>query len=582
MTAINSIVELLQALECSPSNPNALNSLCKDQWQSLSSQQLLLEVHNIALGLITIGIRPGDFVAILAHPCIQWTVVDLAIMSIGAVTVPLFANSSGENFLYEVKQTGLKHLFISTEQINDLSHLQLELFDTTILLNSSSTSNDFLSYGELLSKGQALHTESPQLYLELQQAVQPNTLATIVYTSGSTGVPQGVEITHSALLANIEFDRFALNRHQDRFLSVLPLAHIFGRVFNLFMLYWGVSIYYGHVSHIGVLCRTIHPTCMIVVPRLLEKIYSKMLWKIEHGGFLQRTLGLYAFQTAHEENENFFKTMTYSIFDATIYSVLRDNLGGHLRLLISEGAALDPYLAHFFKHIGLPICEGWGLTEASTVAVNDPKDNKIGTVGKALPGVQVKRSLSGELLVKGGPVMRGYFKDPQATQNALDEEGWLHTGDQGEIDDEGFIKLSGRKNEIFKTSGGQMVAPIPIEQALCRSPLIDMALVVGKDRPFISCLLFPDFTIVHDLKANLHMEHLSNEEFLQNADFSVTMHSLLENINQHLNQWEKLRQYRFIMDPLTIQSGELTPSMKIRRDVVLNKYASLIDEIYRT
>lgn len=581
MNPIKSIGELIKYIRDHHSaNPKLLNSLENGHWNSYSTQQMLQEIRYIALGLTSLGLQKGQCVGILAYPSPKWVITDLAIMIAGGVTIPLFANIADENFLFEIKQTHTKLLFVSGRDQWNMYSRNKELFNTIVSMDPESHEIG-ITYDEVLKLGQKLDKEQPNLYTQLEASGKPDDLATIIYTSGSTGVPKGVELTHSQLLGLVHYPGFHLDGTKDRYLSILPLAHVFGRTLNIYVIAWGVSVYYSNdIKNLGNVCREIHPTVIVVVPRLLEKVYAKMLANVQHAGFMKRQLGLWAFELANMEEDSLFKTMLHPLVDKTVYAALRDALGGALRIVISGGAALNAHLCHFFIDIGVPIYEGWGLTEASTVTVNVPGQRKIGTVGKPLPGMDVKVSLEGELLIKGPVVMSGYYKNPEATALVLDKEGWFHTGDKGSIDSDGYVSILGRLKEMYKTSTGEYIAPVPIEQALCKAALIDMALVVGQGKKFAACLLFPDLDVLHSLKNAHNAVNQTDEEFLKSEFVTEEMKNLLNNINEHLNHWEQVHAYRFILHPLTVESGDLTPSMKIRREIVTKKYTSLIDEMY--
>jgi long-chain acyl-CoA synthetase len=580
MKQLTSIADLLNGVEEGYQNPKALNSLVEGEWQVHSTAKFLSEVRHIALGLIASGLQRGEMVGLMANPCSKWVITDLAIMIAGGVTVPLFANISEENFLFEVMQTEMKTLIMSAKDDGHVFSQHFQHFDKIITFEQDA--NDIgLTYQKLIEKGRDLEKLQPSLYEELKSRVQPTDLATIIYTSGSTGMPKGVEITQKALVSLYHLENFSWDPQTDSYLNILPLAHVFGRVFTLFMVSWSVSVYFiTDIRNVAAVCQEIHPTILVFVPRLLEKIYAKMIAKVQHESPVKRTFGFWAFELANMDEGGLFKTLLHPVFDKLVYSALRDAIGGRARVVISGGAALNPHLCHFFIDVGIPIYEGWGLTEASTVSINDKAHRRIGSVGRALGDTKVKISPEGEILVHGTLVMRGYYKNPELTRKVLDSEGWLHTGDKGYVDEDGFIFIQGRLKEMYKTSTGEYIVPVPIEQALCRTALIDMALVVGDGKKYASCLLFPDFDVLHSLKLAKGKEGISDSEFLDSEFIAKSMKSLLREINTHLNHWEQLHAYRFITEPLTVESGDLTPSMKIRRTILLKKYAQLIDQIY--
>lgn len=582
MEPLHTLSEMLSHIRESYKNPKALNMQTFEGWKSLSTDEMLTAIKEISLGLLSLGLKKGDRVGILADSSSYWTMVDIAIIIAGGVTVPLFVNLSDENYAHEVSQTELEILFISGPE-----HLELFTRNPQAKIKSViSFCNDWeypgiRSIASLQELGKEMDSRNPHLYALLEASGKADDLATIIYSSGTTGLPKGVELTQQSLMALIAVNYFNWDPKADRYLNVLPLAHVFGRLLNYCLVGWGVSVYYTYdIKNLGAVCREIHPTILVVVPRLLEKVYAKMLSNVEHAGFMKRKLGLWAFDLANADDHNIFKILLHPIADTVVYSALREAIGGCIRVVISGGAPLNPHLCNFFNDIGIPIYEGWGLTEASTATVNNLIHRKPGSVGKPIDTISVKTSAEGELLVKGPIVMRGYYKNPEATAKALDNEGWLHTGDKGVVDADGFVFIKGRIKELYKTSTGEYIAPVPIEQELCKAPLIDMALVIGQDRKFASVLLLPDLDVLHSLKKIHHQEILSDEEFLHSEFIQDEMHGLIDKVNSHLNKWEQIRSFRFISQPLTVEAGELTPSMKIRREVVAMKYKLLIDEMY--
>lgn len=581
MQKLTSIAELLRLAEKHYDNPKAMADKIGDEWVFTSQKELIREVKAIALWLHQQGIKKGDNIGILALPSAKWTIVDLAIMSLGAVTVPLFGNISSENFEFEVQQTGIETLFVSGEDQWAMWKRHEGLFKTTLALDSSPFPERVYRYPQVVEQGEKLVQDNPALFDRLLDQVNPEDLATIIYTSGSTGVPKGVMLTHRSLVGITHVDPMHWNRETDSYLSILPLAHIFGRSINFIMLHWGVPVYYfNDLKQVGVACREIHPTIIAVVPRLLEKIYAKMVDSVAHAGFLKRTIGQWAFSLANEEEEGLYKTLMHPLADKIVYSHLREALGGKLRVVISGGAALNPHLCHFLIDIGVPIYEGFGMTEASIVCCNKPDQIKIGSVGTPIDGIQVKTSPEGELLVKGAIVLSGYYQRPDLTRDAFDEAGWLKTGDKAVIDKDGYITIVGRVKELIKSSVGEYIAPVPIEQQLAQAPIVDLAMVVADKRKFVSCVLFPNFEVLQSLKRARNCESMSNEDFLASDYIHNEMQQVIDKVNAHLNHWEQIRDFRFIPNPPTIETGELTPSMKIRREIVAKKYKELIDSMY--
>lgn len=582
MEKFKRLADIYRHIERNYSNPKTLNYLVNGQWQHVSTASFVKKVKQMVFALKSLGLKEGEMVGILAPPSAHWTIVDFAIILARGVSVPLFANVSDENFTFEVNQTNMKYLFVSGEESLEMYLKHKDLFNTVIHLEKEDTKiKGVLTVDEMLALGDSMMEQDPGLFDRLLNDNKADDLATIIYTSGSTGTPKGVELTSENAIALAFSEIFHWEREKDRYLSIIPLAHVFGRSLNFFMLTHGVSIYYcNQIKKLGAVCREIHPTIVVVVPRILEKIYATMLANVQQAGIMKRALGHWAFDLANQDEDNLYKNLLHPIADKIVYSALRNALGGALRVVISGSAPLDPHLCHFFIDIGVPIYEGYGLTEASTVTVNRPGELKIGTVGPRIENMEIKIAENEEILVKGPIVMRGYYKMPEATAATIDKEGWLHTGDRGVIDQDGYLTIKGRIKDLYKTSTGEYIAPVPIEQAICKAPFVDMAMVIGEGRKFASCLLFPNFEVVESLKNAQKLHHLTNEEFLRSEFVRQEMDNLIKNINKHVNHWEQIHAYRFVQHPPSIETGELTPSMKIRREVVAKKYKNLIDAMY--
>lgn len=578
---LKTIPDCFQSIKSKFSNPKALNYRSDTGWHAISSEKFYEYVETIGLGLVSLGLKKGDKVGIHAYPSPYWTIVDMAIMSVGCVSVPLFANIAEENYVYESTHSEMKVIFLEGDEQWDMFRRHKLLFHHAISIGTNHPADvGVISFEELSKRGKELQIEQPDLFNQIGASIQPHDLASIIFTSGSTGVPKGVLLSHSNFICVSEFNRFNWDGKNDRYLSILPLAHVLGHCVNLWALVWGISIYYSNdYKNLGAICREVEPTITVVVPRLLEKIYIKIIEQIEHSSYVKRKLGLWAVNLT-KKNDSWLKKIAHPLADILVYKKFRKALGGHLRVVLSGGAPLNPALHRFFGEIGIKIYEGWGLTEACPVCVNLPEKNKVGTVGPPLQDHRLAISADGEVLVKGPLVMMGYYKAPEATEKVIDKEGWLHTGDRGLLDEDGYLTILGRMKELYKTSTGEYVAPVPIEQALSRCPFIEMSMVVAEGKKFTSCLLFPNFELLKNIKKQRKMSHISDEEFLAGPYIRKEMEKLLNEINTHLNHWEQVHDYRFVMEPLTIESGALTPSMKIRREVVAKKYQDLINSMY--
>lgn len=568
-STISDIIEQMR----SNNNPTAFNDFVNEEWISFSTEETLQKIEYLTLALDKLGIKKGTPVGIMSSPCTAWSIVSLSLLIKGAVVIPLFPNISEENFLFEVKETGMRHIFVRHLQPIPILDTHRNLFDKII---------EMTSLDELYKDGEITSKQHPGMFDELLKDVKAEELATIVYTSATTGMPKGVRLTQKNLVGHMANLPVSV-RPDSRYLNVIPLAHIFGYTLNLLVLAWGGSIYYSaDPKNFVTDSAVVHPTLTAVVPRLLEKLYLGFLEKLSKLEGLKGKIGKKALEIAYTDSPGLLYRMFFSLWDELIYSKFRTALGGSYEMIISGGAPLNPRLNHFYQNIGLPVREGWGMTEACPVTVNplDPSKNKVGTVGIPFDGWKIKLGEDDEVLVKGTGVMQGYHNNSDLTEKTLDKEGWLHTGDKGAIDSEGYLTIIGRIKDLYKTSTGEWVAPAPIEQMICRDPLIEMAMVVAEGRKFASALLFPNLDMVEKMKKENNAIQMSDEEFLQTPLIQQRVADHIEQINEHLNHWEQLHAFHFISKMPSIELGEMTPSLKLRREVVREKYKHLIDAMY--
>lgn len=581
MGQFSTFADLYRHMWKSYTNPTALNYQDhQGEWHAESTHSYLQKVRQLALGLVNRGLKRGDRIGIMSKPCPGWTIADLAIIMAGGVTVPLFGNQSPENLTFEVEQSGLKMLFVSGEAEWIKCTRHRDLFGTVISLESPCPDSLATPLSVLLKEGEAIHEERPNLWHHLEESCDADAVATIVYTSGSMGKPKGVQLSQRSLVSLIQQDPFQWSATQDRYLSFLPLAHIFARLLNFILLQSGMSIYYLEDPKALVLaCHHVKPTILVLVPRLLEKLKTRLSNRIAVSGYILSRVGNWALRIAEREESGLWLRFQRFIADKLVYGSFRKAFGSKVRVIVSGGAKLNPHLANFFINMGFPIYEGWGMTEACPISCNTFAGRKIGTVGRPLDGMEVKVSAEGELLVSGPIVMKGYLNASEKDRT-VDEEGWLHTGDQGTIDSEGYITILGRMKELLKTSTGEYVAPLPIEQELSKINLVDNALVIAEGRPYCTCLLFPDYEAIEGLKIGYGMVNLSDEQFLELPLIRDRLDQHIRTLNQHVNHWEEIRDYRFVFDLLTVESGYLTPTLKLRREVIVSKYPELITSMY--
>ncbi len=580
MRPLRHLPDILHRLREKPFQLHAYNYWKDGRWTTISSHQIIERIYYIALSLSDLGLKKGDRIGICAKSSPYWSITDFAIVLAGGVTVPFFSNLSHEHFSYQVEQSSPRWIFIGDQDDWENVSPYQKHFEGIIGIEKGAEARTSISFQSLINTGEEIHKKDPSKVHKLENAIKPDDLATIIYSSGSTGLPKGVELTHKNLVSIIHYDDFTL-RSNDKYLSILPLAHIFAKQIHLIMTAWGIPIYFlNDLKKIPDVTKEVSITRMITVPRVLEKAYSKMCERIKNASFLKRNLAAWAFKLAHRE-KGLYKTLMHPIADRLVYSKIRDGFGKHFHSILSGGAALNPHLHRFYLSLGIPVLQGWGLTEGSCIAVNRLSHNKIGTVGPPMESITFKISDEGEVLAKGPTIMRGYHKNIEATKKAVDSEGWLHTGDYGYLDKDGHLVIQGRINESFKTSQGEFVNPQPIEQKICESPLIDMAMIIGENFPFPSVLLFPDLDSVERLKKKEGLAHLKNEEFLKTNVVKKEFEKILEEVNKSLDHWQKVRKYQFILIPPSVEGGELTPTLKLRRKVILSKYKDKVHDLYK-
>jgi long-chain acyl-CoA synthetase len=576
---------LLKYVEATYKNDHHLGYKKNGAWVGISTAEVGETVRQLCLGLVELGLKPGDKVGVVADPSPFWILMDLAILGAGAVSVPMFSNISHDNLTYEIEDSGMRFLFVGSEAQYKAMKPFFGKLEKILTLQDGMGNEQCVSYDTLKELGAKRQAKNPGEYLRLSEGINEQDTATLIYTSGSTGVPKGVELTHRNLVFQVlaAAKRFPLDPSSDSILSCLPLAHVFERMVTYYYFYTGTTIWFAEeIKKVAENLRELHPTVITMVPRLLEKVHAKFQSNIESATGFKKTLGLKAWARAHGKVPGSRNTLMDRLYDALVYKKMRAGLGGNLRITISGSAPLDPNLYAFLLNIGIPVYEGYGLTEASPViACNFPGHRKIGTVGLAFPGVEVKIGDDGEILTRGPHVMKGYHNKPTETAEVVDKLGWLHTGDLGHFDAENFIKITGRKKELFKTANGKYVAPVPIEQAIAGNKIVDMVMVIAEGKPYTTCLIFPDFENLKAVKAEMGKPEENNDAFLECAEAKASIQQTLDEVNAKLNHWEQVQKFAVIKTPLSIDSGHLTPTMKIRRHVVMEKFRSEIDSMYR-
>ncbi|MGA2479593.1 MAG: AMP-dependent synthetase/ligase, partial [Spirochaetia bacterium] len=536
-------------------------------WVSWSHGELERRVKRLALGLHDLGIRKGESVGLIAPSFPLWIVVDLAIQAAGAVTVPIFKRISEESFLHEVKDSGMRFLFVGNPEEMPMAH---RLASGLVELVSFWYSGRHERFDALAGRGEEIDRADPRLFDRLSADVAETDLATIIYTSGSTGLPKGVELTQGNLVSQVRdaAARFRIDPGSDRCLSALPLEHVFERMVMYFYFASGVPVsFVDDPKRLAEYAAFVRPTVMTVVPRILEKVADKIS---EGSRSAKGARGMLARAAVRRAGRRGIDARSANPMDAlyskVVYPHMTAALGGRLRMVISGSARLEPEVARLLINVGIPIYEGYGLTEAAPViAVNYPGARRLGTVGPLFPSVQVRISEDGEILARGPNIMRGYHNLPNASAQAFTADGWLRTGDLGELDDHGYLLINGRKKEMFKKSTGEYVPPGPIEHALSRIPFVDTAMIVADNRTYVTALLFPDPQKLPAYKAGFGLSGMSDAEFLKSGFLRGETQRHVDEINAHLHHCERVERFAILDHAPSVETGELTPTLKARR-----------------
>jgi long-chain acyl-CoA synthetase len=591
------LVELLKGAATARQESEVLRFKQGEGWVGMTGKQLLERVRNAALGLYQMGIRKGDKVAILAESGPLWTISDYAILSNGAINVPIYPTQAIYQVEYILRESEPALLLISTaRQVQRISQVLEKVPNLRIItFQPVPDLEGAVSFDELEASGARLAQERPEAYERISSEVQPSDLASIIYTSGTTGEPKGVMLTHSNIVFNaIASGQFLGVEPDNVMLSFLPLSHIFERMVLYLCLHFGVQINYagGLETVASDLCE-VRPTLMSTVPRMLEKVYGRMQKAAAEGGTLKHKLFDWALGLAQRfarlsdcgESVPPLLQLQLELADRIVLAKLREALGGRIKRIVSGGAALAPDIALALSGAGIPVLQGYGLTETSPViAVNTLEHNRIGSVGRPLPGIEVKIAEDGEILTRGPHVFQGYFKKLDETRAAFisDSQGdWFKTGDIGHIDEDGFLFITDRKKDLIKTSAGKYVAPQPIENRLGESEFIEQAVLVGNDRKYVAALIVPDFERLNQWAKEQGIEVCDRRELIEDNRVVELMKTEVNRLTEGFADYEKVKQVAILPQEFSIEGGELTPTLKVRRRWIEQKYSQIVESLYR-
>ncbi len=585
--AKNRLIDILPyQLENYP-NPKALSDKVTGKWRSYSSAEVMKIVDDLSLGLLKQGVGPKDMVAIISRNRVEWNFVDLAVLQIGGIVVPLYPNTSEDNYAFIFDDTKIKLVFVEDH----------ELFKKVQRVRKKIKSKIFEVY--TFDKVEKAHHWSMIMesadgsyknrLTEIQKTITQNDLATVIYTSGTTGIPKGVMLSHRNVMGNVNSLTQCMPIEKfKRTISFLPLCHIFERTASYFYMILGASINYPeNMDKLGENIREVKPHYFITVPRLLEKIFEKIMSTGYNLNIVKKAIFGWAVNLGlHYDDRgrnNFFYKFRLFFARKIVFVKWKEALGGEIQGIISGSAALQPRLSRIFTAAGIPVIEGYGLTETSPVLTCNrfyKGQNHFGTVGLAIPDVEVKIAENGEVLGRGPNVMMGYFNHPVTTKETIDEEGWFHTGDVGEILDGKYLKITGRLKEIFKTSGGKFIIPQPIENKMKESFFIEYIMVIGENQKFTAAIIQPEFEFVRKWAKGKKIELKLREEIAASQVVKDRIWEEVQKYNKRFGHIQQVKKIALVSDVWSVETGELTPTLKVKRDVIDKKYHDLIEKIY--
>ncbi|MBM3590362.1 MAG: long-chain fatty acid--CoA ligase [Alphaproteobacteria bacterium] len=580
MYKFDNLAKLLAYQRDNFSNSKFLNFKENNEWKTISNHDFFNKAHAFARALKKLGLKKGDVVANYSYQNPIWLIVDFGSILAGGVSVPIFNNISRDNLFYQLQDS--KANFIFTDNPEICHKISLSFPHITIISYGLKPDKSVDLFELILTEEKNIQENQLQAS-DLISAISPDDIATIVYTSGSTDKPKGVEISHRALISQIHDSDVFFNLNSSQIiLSYLPLAHIFERMVMCYYISKGLTIYFvDDIQKLGNFLKEVKPNLMTSVPRALEKVFIKIKNGVDESNLFKKIIGKFALQRALKKPPLSPTTLFDKLFDKIIYTKFRQALGGNINMIICGGSPLSQDLENFYWNIGVKIYCGYGLTETSPVlATNCPAHHKFGSVGKAFPSVRLKIANDGELLAQGVNVFKQYHNQPDKTNDSFND-GWFKTGDLASIDNDGFVKIIGRKKELFKTSNGKFVNPILLEQKLIQEiTFLSGALIIAEGKNFVSVLLFIDLEMLNNTKKKLSFNG-NNEEFFKTNLLNENIQKAIDKINKNLDQWEQIKKFKIITKQISIESGEITPSMKLKRNVLEQKFANEISEIYK-
>jgi len=551
-------------------------------------------IRNFANGLAALGIKRGDMVGIVAENRPEWAYSDLAILSLGAIDVPMYPSSTSATVEYILKDSSCKAAIVSNKlQLTKVLKIKenVKALKHIIIMNDKDSGDGILAMNEVMEKGKEYAASNPNFLDDEIAKAKPEDLCTLIYTSGTTGEPKGVMLTNNNFVTNIRAAKECISIGEtDIFLSFLPLSHSFERMAGYYtaLSSGGMICYAESIDTVAENMLEIKPTIMTSVPRLFERIHARVMKNVESSPPKKQKIFFWAIETGKKYHESRKKkklspilSAKYKLADKLVFKKIKARTGGRLRFFVSGGAALPQNIGEFFEALGIIIVEGYGLTESSPVITcNRLDDYKFGTVGKPIPGVEVKIAEDGEILARGPNIMMGYYNNKKATAETVDKDGWLHTGDIGEFDKHGFVRITDRKKHLFKTSGGKYIAPQPLENIFTRSKFIDQFVLIGDNKTFLSALITPDFEALREYADSHKIPYSQVEELTKLPEVYQIIEKDIATLQRNLANYERIRKFVILDKPFSIEGGELTPTLKVKRKLVEERYADLINGMY--
>ncbi|MBC9813242.1 long-chain fatty acid--CoA ligase [Crocinitomicaceae bacterium CZZ-1] len=567
-------------------NPNMFVTKANGKWEGVSTSDFLKLAMETSRGLIALGVNPGDRIAVVSSNRVEWNTMDIAIQQIGAIMVPIYPNISEADYKYIFNNAGVRFCVVGNEELfQKISNIK----DSITTLQKTYTFDLVNNAHHWLEIAALAGGVSEDEVKKRSEEIKNTDMVTIIYTSGTTGNPKGVMLSHNNILSNVLACQPRIPADQySRVLTFLPVCHIYERMLHYLYIHLGASIYFAEsLDTIGDNIREVKPHVFTAVPRLLEKVFDKIMAKGDELTGIKRKLFFWAVELAEEydvKGKSGWYHFRLNIARKLIFSKWQEALGGEVRAIASGSAALQPRLARIFLAAGVNVLEGYGLTETSpVVSVNCLKNGiRIGTVGPLIDGVEVKIAEDGEILVKGPNVMMGYYNNPEATAEAIDAQGWFHTGDIGDFVEGKFLRITDRKKEMFKTSGGKFVVPQIMENTFKESRFIEQIMVLGEGQKFPSALIVPNFSFVKDWaeRKGFDLRSKSNQEIIENTTVVERIGKEVTEFNKKFGHWEQIKKFELLPTELSVEGGELTPTLKLKRKIILEKYKALVDKIY--